>query len=196
MEIDDLGILISQHIPVYLPHLPLRNNTPQGIFLSLYEWKRQAFPYCRAIRVDGGADGGNVVGIHGPGDGSVLGIDVADRDELRLDGPEDRHDFAALQRAAGDVKADLGRHAAAVHHAVQGAAGVRRFDIEAGPFDAVLGEVIQQADAVDGESVRCDKASHSIGQNSVLSTNFFKSGVVSARFFVYNNYTLLGRTQK
>ena len=143
-------------------HLPLRNNTPQGIFLSFYEWKRQAFPYCRAIRVDGGADGGNVVGIHGPGDGSVLGIDVADRDELRLDGPEDRHDFAALQRAAGDIQADLGCHAAAVHHAVQGAAGVRRFDIEAGPFDAVLGKIAEQRNAVDGKSVCRDIASHSI----------------------------------
>ena len=87
-------------------------------------------------------------------------------------------------------------HTSAVHHAVQGAAGVRCFNVEAGPLDAVLGEVIQQADAVDGESVSGDKASHSIGQNSVLSTNIFKSGVVSARFFVYNNYTLLGRTQK
>ena len=146
-------------------HIPLRNNTPPGIFLSFYEWKRQAFPYCRSVGVDGGADGGNVVGIHRSGNASVLGIDVADGHELRLDGAEDRHGLAAGERAAGDVKADLGRDTSAVHHAVQGAAGVRRFDVEAGPLDAVLGEVIQQADAVDGESVRCAKASHSIGQN-------------------------------
>ena len=40
-----------------------------------------------------------------------------------------------------------------MHHAVQGAAGVRRFDIEAGPLDAVLGKEVQQADAVDGETI-------------------------------------------
>ena len=48
-----------------------------------------------------------------------------------------------------------------MHHAVQGAAGIRRFDIKAGPFDAVLGEVTEQADAVDGESICSDKASAS-----------------------------------
>jgi len=46
-----------------------------------------------------------------------------------------------------------------VHHAVQGAAGVRRFDIEAGPLDAVLGKVVQQRNAVDGKTIGCDKAS-------------------------------------
>ena len=49
-----------------------------------------------------------------------------------------------------------------MHHAVQGAAGVRRFDIEAGPLDAVLGKVVQQRNAVDSKSVCCDKASSSI----------------------------------
>ena len=146
-------------------HIPLRTHDPQGFSLSLDKRKRQAFPYCRAVGVDGGADGGNVVGIHRSGDAAVLGINVADGNELRLDGAQYRHGLAAGERAAGDVKADLGCHAAAVHHAVQGAAGVRRFDVEAGPLDAVLGEIVQQADAVDGESIRCDKASHSIGQN-------------------------------
>ena len=46
-----------------------------------------------------------------------------------------------------------------MHHAVEGAAGVRRLDIEAGPLDAILCEVVQQADAVDGKSVSCDIAS-------------------------------------
>ena len=43
-----------------------------------------------------------------------------------------------------------------MHHAVEGAAGVRRLDIEAGPLDAVLGEVVQQADAVDGKTIGSD----------------------------------------
>jgi hypothetical protein len=53
-----------------------------------------------------------------------------------------------------------------VHHAVEGAAGVRRFDIEAGPLDAVLGEIVQERDAVDGEAVGRDK-----------SSPFFKTGI-------------------
>ena len=104
--------------------------------LSFDQRKREPLPDCRAVGVDGGTDGGNVIGIHRAGNASVLGIDVADGDELRLDGPEDRHGLRAFQRAAGDVKADFGGDAAAVHHAVQGAARVRRFDIEAGPLDA------------------------------------------------------------
>ena len=137
-------------------HLPLRNNTPQGILLSFDQRKREPLPDCRAVGVDGGTDGGNVIGIHRAGNASVLGIDVADGDELGLDGPENRHGLGALQRAAGDVEADLGGNTAAVHHAVQGAAGVRRFDVEAGPLDAVLGKVVQQRNAVDGESICCD----------------------------------------
>ena len=70
---------------------PLRNNTPQGISLSLNQRKREPLPDGCSIRVDGGTDGGNVVGIHGPGDAAVLGIDVADGDEFRLDGAEDGH---------------------------------------------------------------------------------------------------------
>ena len=124
--------------------------------LTFYQRERQAFPNTSAVGVDGRADGGDVVGIHGPGDGSVLGIDIANGDELGLDGTENRHGLGALQRAAGDVQADLRGHAAAVHHAVQGAAGVRRFNIEAGPLDAVLGKVVQQRNAVDSESVCCD----------------------------------------
>ena len=131
-------------------------------FLSFDERKREPLPDCSAIGVDSGADGGNIVGVHRPGDAAVLGIDVADGDEFWLDGPEDRHGFAALQRTAGDIQADLGGDAAAVHHAVQGAAGVRRFDIEAGPLDAVLGEVAEQTDAVDGKSICGDKASNSV----------------------------------
>ena len=75
--------------------------------LTFNEWKRQPLPDGGAVGVDGRADGGNVVGIHGPGDASVLGIDVADGDELGLDGPENRHGLGTLQRAAGDVEADL-----------------------------------------------------------------------------------------
>ena len=125
----------------------------RGVFLSLDQRESQAFPYGGAVGVDGGADGGNVVGVHGTCYAAVQGIDIADRDELGLDGAENRHGFRALQRAAGDVKADFRGNAAAVHHAVQGAAGVRCFDVEAGPFDAILGEIVEQADAVDSETV-------------------------------------------
>ena len=43
-----------------------------------------------------------------------------------------------------------------MHHAVAGTAGIRRFDIEAGPLDAILSEIVQKRNAVDGESVSCD----------------------------------------
>ena len=123
---------------------PLRTNKPQGIFLSFDKRKGQSFPDCGAVRVDGGADGRDIVGVHGPGDTAVLGVNVADRHELRLDRAEDRHGLGTFQRPAGDVQADLGGDTAAVHHSVQGAAGVRCFHIKAGPLDAVLGEVVQQ----------------------------------------------------
>ena len=120
---------------------PLRTNKPQGIFLSFDKRKGQSFPDCGAVGVDGGADGRDIVGVHGPGDAAVLGIDIADGDEFRLDRAEDRHGLGAFQRAAGDVQSHLGSDTPAVHHAVEVTAGVRPLHLEAGPLDTVLSEV-------------------------------------------------------
>ena len=129
------------------------------LYSSFNERKGQSFPDCCAVGVDGRADGRDVVGIHDSRHAAVLGIDIADRHELRLDRAEDRHGLGAFQRTAGDIQADLGSDTAAVHHAVEGAAGVRRLDIEAGPLDPVLGEIVQQRNTVDGKSVCRDIAS-------------------------------------
>ena len=129
------------------------------LYSSFNEREGQSFPDCGAVGVDGCTDGRDVVGIHGSRHAAVLGIDIADRDKLRLNRAEDRHGLGAFQWAAGDVQADLGGNAPAVHHAVEGAAGVRRLDIEAGPLDPVLGEIVQQRNTVDGKSVCRDIAS-------------------------------------
>ena len=111
-------------------------------FLSFNQRKGESFPDSGAVGVDGRADGWNIIGIHGTGDAAVLGVDIADCHELRFDRAEYRHGLGAFQRAACDIQADLGSDTAAVHHAVEGSTGVRRFDIEAGPLDPVLGEVV------------------------------------------------------
>ena len=126
---------------VYLSPEELNSS---GIFLSFDKRKGQSFPDCGAVGVDGCADGRDIVGIHGSRHAAVLGIDVADRDKLRLDRAEDRHGFGAFQGSAGDIQADLGGDTAAVHHTVEGSTGVRCFHIEAGPLDPVLGEVVQK----------------------------------------------------
>ena len=43
-----------------------------------------------------------------------------------------------------------------MHHAIEGAAGVRRLDIEAGPLDAVLSEIVQQRNAVYCKTIGSD----------------------------------------
>ena len=132
---------------------PLRTNKPQGIFLSFNQRERKTFPDCCSIRIYCCTDGRDIIGIHCPGDTAVLGVDVADGYELRLDRTEDRHGLGAFQWAASNIQSHLGGDAATVHHAIEGTAGVRRFDIEAGPLDPVLSEVAQKRNAVDGESV-------------------------------------------
>ena len=60
-------------------------------FLSFDEWKRESFPDGGAVGVYRGTDGWNIIGIHRPGDAAVLGIDVTNGHELRLDRTENCH---------------------------------------------------------------------------------------------------------
>ena len=131
----------------------------KGLGSPLDEREFQPFPPRRAVIVDGGADRRDVVGVHGLGDAAVHGVGIAHGDVLRGDGVEDDCRLGGGQRAAGHVQADLDRHPAPVHHAVQRAAGVRGLDIEAGPAEAVLGDVGQEVYVVDGENETCDERS-------------------------------------
>ena len=88
-----------------------------GPFFSLNEKKRQFLPDGGAVFIDSGAEGWDAVGIHGFGDGAVLGIGIADGDILGINRLEDGLGLGGLQGTAGDVKPDFGGDTAAVHHA-------------------------------------------------------------------------------